>query len=1022
MVVDAARAKSLFLAASDLDDAAERAAYLDRECGGDAELRARVEALLWANDAVPLAPSPLSPAGERGRGEGATVDSAPVLPETEDYGDPTARVGAILAGKYKLVEEIGEGGMGSVFLAQQTEPVKRAVAVKVIKAGMDSKAVLARFEAERQALAMMDHPHIAKVLDAGTTDGGRPFFVMELVKGTPITRYCDEHKLTPRQRLELFVHVCQAIQHAHQKGVIHRDIKPSNVLVALYDDRPVPQVIDFGVVKAAGQALTDKTLMTGFGAVVGTPEYMSPEQASLNNLDIDTRSDVYSLGVLLYELLTGTTPVDKKSLGKAALLEILRIVREVEAPRPSAKLSTLDTLPSVAANRGTEPARLSKLMRGELDWLVLKALEKDRTRRYETANGLARDIQRYLADEVVEARPPSVGYRVSKVVRRHKGQVIAASVVLLALVGGVIGTTAGLFEARRQAEIARGKEREANEEKHKALQAAEEEWRAKEREAERAEGERKAKLEADVRRKEAERNLAFAILGSLLAGLDPKQIAESGRPLQDVLRQNLSKAVKELEGSTIEPLQVAAMQDTLGRSLLDLREASLAIEVLNKALATRKAKLGADHPDTLISMYTLAVAYRQSGQVAKAVPLFEETLEKTKAKFSPDHPDTLRTMGSLALAYQDNGQLAKAVTLLEETLQKQKAMFGPDHPETLPTMSSLALAYTHNGQLAKAVPLYEETLEKMKAKLGPDHPETLTTMDNLAEAYKQSGQLAKAVTLREEALEKCKAKLGPDHPDTLRTMGNLASAYEASGQLAKALPLYEETLQKEKARLGPDHPHTLASMNNLAVAYSASGQLAKAVPLMEEMLEKQKAVLGPDHPNTLLGMNNLATAYNASGQLAKAVTLFEESLQKYKAKFGSEDPRTLGTMATLSLDLLQQEKWADAEPVLRDCLAGRQKQIPDSWTTFNAQSMLGGALLGQKKYAEAEPLLVKGYEGMKTREKTIPKTGGGELRILEALDRLIELYTAINKPDEAKKWRAERAKYRQGKSTTPEKK
>jgi serine/threonine protein kinase len=459
MAVDAARAKSLFLAASDLADPAERAAYLERECGGDAELRARVEALLRANDAAPL---PLDSPG------GATsAHVADRLPETEDYGDPTARVGALLAGKYKLVEEIGEGGMGSVFLAQQTEPVKRAVAVKVIKAGMDSRAVLARFEAERQALALMDHPHIAKVLDAGTTDGGRPFFVMELVKGTPITKFCDQRKLTPRQRLDLFVPVCQAIQHAHQKGIIHRDIKPSNVLVALYDDRAVPKVIDFGVAKAAGQALTDKTLMTGFGALVGTPEYMSPEQASLNNLDIDTRSDVYSLGVLLYELLTGTTPVDKKSLGQAAVLEVLRIVREVEAPRPSAKLSSLDTLPSVAANRGTEPAKLSRLMKGELDWLVLKALEKDRSRRYETANALSRDIQRYLADEVVEARPPSVGYRVSKFVCRHKGQVLAASVVLLALLGGIVGTTLGLFEAWRQEQIARGETAE----KDKALLA-----------------------------------------------------------------------------------------------------------------------------------------------------------------------------------------------------------------------------------------------------------------------------------------------------------------------------------------------------------------------------------------------------------------------------------------------------------------------------------------------------------------------------------------------------------------------
>jgi serine/threonine protein kinase len=437
-------ARDIFLEALDRAQA-DRAAYLDEACGGDGALRQRVEALIRANDdpgaflseakpggasdAVPLPPA------EAADGTGAHVPNR--LPETEEYGDPTARVGSVVAGKYKLIEEIGEGGMGSVYMAQQTEPVKRAVAVKVIKAGMDSKAVLARFEAERQALAMMDHPNIARVLDAGTTDGGRPFFVMELVKGRPITQHCDERKLTPRQRLELFVPVCQAIQHAHQKGIIHRDIKPSNVLVAMYDDKPVPKVIDFGVAKAAGPSLSDKTLMTAFGAVVGTPEYMSPEQASLSNRDIDTRSDVYSLGVLLYELLTGSTPLDRKSLGKAALLEILRIVREVEAPKPSVKLSTIDTLPNVAANRGTEPAKLSKLMKGELDWVVLKALEKDRTRRYDTANGLARDIQRYLADEVVEARPPSTPYRLKKFVRKHRGQVLAASLVLLALLGGL---------------------------------------------------------------------------------------------------------------------------------------------------------------------------------------------------------------------------------------------------------------------------------------------------------------------------------------------------------------------------------------------------------------------------------------------------------------------------------------------------------------------------------------------------------------------------------------------------------
>src|SRR4029077_4372447 len=297
---------------------------------------------------------------------------------------------------------------------QQTEPVRRLVAVKLIRAGLDSRQVVARFEAERQALALMDHVNIARVLDAGSTSAGRPYFVMDLVKGVPITRYCDEKHLTLRERLELFIPVCQAIQHAHQKGIIHRDLKPSNVLVGLYDGQPVPKAIDFGVAKAAGPKLTESTLFTGFGMVIGTPEYMSPEQAQLDNLDIDTRSDIYSLGVLLYELLTGTTPFTRKDLEKAGMLEMLRVIREREPTRPSTKLSTSEGLPTLAANRGTEPAKLTKLVRGELDWIVMKALEKDRSRRYETANGFAMDVQRFLHHEAVQACPPSPGYRLRK--------------------------------------------------------------------------------------------------------------------------------------------------------------------------------------------------------------------------------------------------------------------------------------------------------------------------------------------------------------------------------------------------------------------------------------------------------------------------------------------------------------------------------------------------------------------------------------------------------------------------------
>ncbi len=459
MLADPRRVKEVFAAALELTDLAARQAFLERECAGDAELRRRVEVLLRAHDQPqPALDRPL-----------ADIGSSPDEPTPVPAHSAEAQPDTVLAGKYKLLERIGEGGMGSVWMAQQSEPVKRTVAVKLIKAGADSRTVLARFEAERQALALMDHPNIARVLDAGTTEAGRPFFVMELVKGVPITKFCDARKLTPRQRLELFVPVCQAIQHAHQKGVIHRDLKPSNVLVALYDDRPVSKVIDFGLVKATGPQLTEQSLHTGFGAIVGTPQYMSPEQATLNNLDIDTRSDIYSLGVLLYEILAGSPPFSRQELANAGILEILRVIREDEPPKPSAKLSTAQALPSLAANRSMEPAKLTRLMRGEIDWIVMKALEKERSRRYETANGLAMDLQRYLADEPVQAGPHGAAYRLQKFAKRNKGRVVAAGLVLLALVAGLVGTTLGLVHAAAA-------------------------WQA---EAERANGERLAKLDAE---------------------------------------------------------------------------------------------------------------------------------------------------------------------------------------------------------------------------------------------------------------------------------------------------------------------------------------------------------------------------------------------------------------------------------------------------------------------------------------------------------------------------------------------
>ena len=893
---------------------AERTALLDRECAGNPELRARIEALLRADGGTHAFDS-----------KGATGTFGP---STGSFHSTVGEAGQVIAGKYTLLEVIGEGGMGSVWRAKQTEPVKRHVAVKLIKAGMDSKAVLARFEAERQALAMMDHPNIAKILDGGLHEN-RPYFVMELVKGTPITEFCDKLKLTPQQRLELFVPVCQAIQHAHQKGIIHRDIKPSNVLIALYDDKPVPKVIDFGVAKATGGALTESTIDTGFGGIVGTPQYMSPEQATFNNLDIDTRSDVYSLGVLLYELLAGSPPFAKKELEKRGLLEILRVVREEEPPRPSTKLSTADALPSLSASRSTEPKKLTGLLRNELDWIVMKALEKDRSRRYETANGFAADVNRYLAGEAVQAHPPSTAYRVRKFVRRHKGQVIAASLVLFVLLAGVAGTTVGLIEAKKQEGIARTEAKA----KDDALQAEAEERKKADA----------AKVEAQAKAAEANAVVQF-LEDKVFAAARPKN--QAGGLGKDVtLRDAIAASLPALTKSFADQALVEArLRMTLGRTFSYLGDNKAAVEQNERARAIYTDRHGPDHPDTLLSMHYLAISYFVLGRHDDAIKLREEVLAARRRILPPDHPDTLASMGDLAILYYIRGRYADAIKLQEEVLAARRRVFLPDHADTLASMSLLALSYAALGRhpdalklreevLAaqrRALPpgrhaddleLIEETLATQKRLLPPDHPDTLATMNVLALSYENLGRHADALKLYEELRGVSKRVHTPDNPIALMSMQNLAGAYAKLGRHADALKLYEEILAVRKLVHPPDHTLTLMSVHFLAEAYVKLGRHADALKLIEETLADSKRVLPPDHPNTLMSVQFLAETYVKLGRHADALKSYLEILAANKRVFGPDHPDTLASMRAVAASLFKLNRGAEAILVIDECVA-----------------------------------------------------------------------------------------------------
>ncbi|MGO9829506.1 MAG: tetratricopeptide repeat protein [Myxococcaceae bacterium] len=731
-----------------------------------------------------------------GSGSMATEETAPAP-------DSGRRIGP-----YRLLQLIGEGGMGEVWLAEQLEP-RRKVALKLIKVGMDTKQVVARFESERQALALMDHPTIAKVFDGGSTPEGRPYFVMEYVPGVPITEHCDTHKLSTAARLELFMDVCQGVQHAHQKAIIHRDLKPSNILVSFAEGKARVKIIDFGIAKATSYRLTEKTLFTELGAVIGTPEYMSPEQADLTGQDVDTRTDVYSLGVLLYQLLTGELPFTSNELRSSSYEELRRKLKDVEPPRPSAKLNSLGKgAVKSAGNRRSDPLALRHQLEGDLDAITMKALEKDRARRYGTPSEFAADVGRHLRNEPVVARPPSTAYRVGKYIKRHRLGVGVASGLIALLVAFAVAMG---VEAQRIAV-----------------------------ERDRANRERVASDKVSAFLVKMLINLKPEALGSAL-WKDLHQRVAAGRRAQGASQKEVNSALASLDEtlSVVNPTETAV-------HLLDE-------QILRSAGETVEKEMGSEPRIAGSLEGTLAEAYSNLGLYKQWEHHAQRSVELRTRALGLENPATLRSMANLASAYDAQGRYADAEKLNRETLEVRRRVLGPEHTDTLASMNNLAVVYGEEQHFAEAEKLYGEVLEARRRVLGPEHLDTLQPMNNLAALYYFQGRYADAEKLNIETLEISRKVLGPENPQTLFSMSNLASTYEAEGRLPEAEKLHHDGLELGGRTLGPDHPYTLGCMSNLAGVYNAEGRYADAEKLAEEAVagyERIKLTVGEEMGET----------------------------------------------------------------------------------------------------------------------------------------------------------------------------
>jgi len=993
--------ETLFEAVSQLP-AEKRGVYLAEACGADAALRVRLEVLLRAHD----------------RASSFMAESAaPAVPRHADLPIPLSERLGDHIGHYKLLQQLGEGGCGVVYVAEQEAPVRRKVALKIIKLGMDTKNVVARFEAERQALAMMDHPNIAKVLDAGATVTGRPFFVMELVRGTKITEYCDQNQLSTRERLELFTKVCQAVQHAHQKGIIHRDLKPSNILVTVNDGVPLPKVIDFGIAKATEGRLTEMTIYTDLHQFIGTPAYMSPEQATMTSLDIDTRSDIYSLGVLLYELLTGHTPFDTKELMALAVDELRRTIREKEPMRPSTRLSTMleGELTTTAGRRASEPPKLIHQVRSDLDWIVMKALEKDRTRRYETTNGLALDIQRHLNSEPVFACPPTTLYRLRKAVQRNK-TAFAAAVAIAAVL--IIGIVASMSEAIR---------------------------------ATRAEREQ-SRLRAAAETEAARSQQVAQFLKDMLKEVGPRVArGRDTKLLREILDQTAQRLGSELKG---QPAVEADMRATLGNTYHEIGDLTNALEMDRKALALRQKLYGMDHPDVASSLLAMGNTLYELNRLTEAETYARQALAMQQKLLGPTNLPVAQSLDLLGIIFLGQGNYAAGETTIDQALALHKRLSGDEGFDVAQTLNFLGAVLRLRGRNSECEAALRQALAICVKQNVYEHPVVVGIHWQMGFMLQAQGKLGEAEAAFRNALEMGK-RVEPENPSLLEPLLGLANVLSDQGKSAEAEEYYREamTMECQLINKGPtDIVQSLCvTLGRLAHILNSRGISASSEPLYGQAVDTilhtridaknaeylndlawglvnvenpsirdaamaielaQTAVSATDHTNANY-LDTLGVAYATAGQFTNAVrtqqealTLpiipeswrsgFEGRLKLYQTNTRYRDPTPLDARAHADLFA---GKYAEAESTARESLAIHEAESPRDFWTFSTRSILGGSLLGQGKYEAAEPLLLSAYVGMKQHEDQI--TGDEKIYFREALQRLAQLYEETKHPDKA---------------------